>query len=389
MTDLLAGGNAELASQKLTLKISTEQGESNAVTIFAVLISNDQSSGTHGDLAGTYKAVANCQAIIFNQAGSSNWGSFDIDLDRLPSDLEKVVVLAFVTSDNSTFSKFGSISISTETISGHINCKEKKETALILAEIYTRNNQWKIRINGQGYIQGIGALADSLALDPNKFKQLSPPLPPLPPPPPPIVNSAQNTKVSLTKSNKSISLTKRDGSYGKILVNLNWNQKSGRSGLFGRKSTGIDLDLGAFIETLDGQLFVIQALGNVFGTYDHAPFTRLLADDRTGAATTGEWININGDKWSKIRRVLVYAFIYEGVPNWQETDGIVKVIVPGQPEIEVKMNEYGDTKGACAVASLENINGDVKVTREVTFHTSQKEMDQSYGWGFSWSVGSK
>jgi tellurite resistance protein TerA len=194
--------------------------------------------------------------------------------------------------------------------------------------------------------------------------------------------------VSLTKQNSTVNLKKDDGRFGKIRVNLNWNQKPKKTGFFAR-NTSLDLDVGAFVETRDGQMFVIQALGRAFGDFGRAPFTKLLGDDRTGAVTDGEWIEINGDRWADIRRVLIYAFIYEGAPNWQETDGVVRVLVPGQPEIEVRMNEYGDPRGTCAVALLENLSGEVRVSREMTFHKSQKEMDEQYGWGFRWTSGRK
>lgn len=383
MANLPPGGNSVLPSQKFTLDVSTELGESKRIKTYAVITCSNRGSSIHGELVGTYQPVMNSKALSFKQLKPNGLGAFDLDLTLLPADIEKVVIFAFIDDSLSSFTDFGTIKVSTGDITGVIDCDQMNETALILAEIYTRNNQWKMRINGQGFIMGISALSKNLDLELNCLKELCPP------PSLPSVGSTSPDRVSLTKSNKSISLTKASGSYGKILVNLNWNQKSERGGFFGRRATGIDLDLGAFVETIDGQSFVIQALGNMFGSYDHAPFTRLLEDDRTGAAKSGEWLNINGDKWAKVKRVLVYAFIYEGVPNWQETDGIVKVIVPGQPEIEVRMNEYGDTRGACAVASLENINGDVKVTREVTFHISQKEMDQQYKWGFNWTVGSK
>lgn len=147
--------------------------------------------------------------------------------------------------------------------------------------------------------------------------------------------------------------------------------------------------MGAFVETRDGGIFVVQALGNAFGDFGRAPFTKLLGDDRTGSVTDGEWLEINGDKWSEIERVLVYAFIYEGAPNWQETDGVVRVLVPGQPEIEVRMNEYGDARGMCAVASLENEAEQVRVRREVTFHQGHEAMDRDYGWGFRWTTARK
>jgi tellurite resistance protein TerA len=244
---------------------------------------------------------------------------------------------------------------------------------------------------GQGFNGGLAALASHLGVEiAAETPAPSPPNPtPAPPPkadPPPKPVSL--TKVTLTKQNSTVNLKKEDGRFGKIRVNLNWKQKPKKTGFFARNSS-IDLDVGAFVETQDGQMFVVQALGRAFGDFQLAPFAKLLGDDRTGAVVDGEWLEINGDQWSKIRRILVYAFIYEGAPNWQETDGVVRVLVPGQPEIEVRMNEYGDPRGTCAVALLENQRGEVRVSREVTFHKSQKEMDVHYGWGFRWTSGSK
>ena len=40
------------------------------------------------------------------------------------------------------------------------------------------------------------------------------------------------SKVSLTKHNSVVNLKKDDGRFGKIRVNLNWNQKTQKTGLF-------------------------------------------------------------------------------------------------------------------------------------------------------------
>lgn len=114
-----------------------------------------------------------------------------------------------------------------------------------------------------------------------------------------------------------------------------------------------------------------------------------MGDDRTGALAGGEWLHINGGHWSEIRRILIFAFIYNGAPNWRETDGIVTLYIPGQPEIEVRMNEEGGTFGMCAIALLENDRGAVKVSRRVDFHQGHRLMDQAYSWGMRWSAGSK
>ena len=108
-----------------------------------------------------------------------------------------------------------------------------------------------------------------------------------------------------------------------------------------------------------------------------------------GSVSDGEWLRINGTKWSEIRRIVVFAYIYEGVTNWSATDGVVTMYVPGQPPIEVRMNEEGGRLGMCAIALLENDRGAVTVSREVKFVKNHSALDKMYGWGLRWSTGSK
>ena len=44
---------------------------------------------------------------------------------------------------------------------------------------------------------------------------------------------------------------------------------------------------------------------------------KLDADDRTGSSAAGETLFVNLDHLAQIRRVLVFAFIYEGTPAWE------------------------------------------------------------------------
>jgi tellurite resistance protein TerA len=208
---------------------------------------------------------------------------------------------------------------------------------------------------------------------------------PAPAAPPPINLS----KVSLTKENRTVSLRKETGRFGKVRVNLNWNQGSsgGLMKVFGPKP--VDLDLGCFVEDRYGNRTCVQALGGGFGDYAYFPYAKLLGDDRTGAVTGGEWLEINGEMWGEFNRVLIFAFIYQGVPNWAETDGVVRLMIPDQPEIEVRMNEHGSRDRMCAIAMLENQGGGVRVSREVRFFPGHRQMDEHYGWGLSWQSGSK
>ncbi|MNP59280.1 hypothetical protein D3C76_1542640 [compost metagenome] len=68
---------------------------------------------------------------------------------------------------------------------------------------------------------------------------------------------------------------------------------------------------------------------------------------------------------------------------------MVTIYIPGQPDIEVRLNEEGGREPMCAIAMLENVNGAVKVSRRVDFHRGHRLMDQAYGWGMRWTAGSK
>lgn len=194
------------------------------------------------------------------------------------------------------------------------------------------------------------------------------------------------SKITLEKK-KPISLTKEGGKFGEIVVNLNWTKKS-KSGWFGANSA-IDLDLGAMLEWRTGERAVVQALGNSFGDLTGPPFVQLMGDDRTGDSANGEFLHINGDQWTVFKRVLIFAFIYEGAPNWAQANGGVTIKMPGQPELEARMDSHDSNKGMCAIAMLENDGGTIKATKLVEYFAGHPEMDRRFGFGFKWKAGSK
>jgi tellurite resistance protein TerA len=316
---------------------------------------------------------------------------FDIELARVPGDVEKIVITA-TAEGGKTFGQLGDVSMDVGSHILSIPGQGRTEAALILAEIYRRNGAWKVRNVGQGFNGGLAQLATHFGVEIAAEGGSAPaPTPPKAKPKPAPAPSVNLSKVNLTKNESTVDLKKSDGRFGKIRVNLNWNQRAPqKKGLFGMgKSSGIDLDVGAFIELKDGYRSVVQALGEAFGSFRDEPYVKLLEDDRTGAMSDGEWLEINGDMWSRIDRILVYAFIYEGAPNWRETDGAVRILVPDQPEVEVRMNEYGSSDGMCAIAELSNAGDQIKINRLVEFFPGHRYMDEAYGWGFSWKTGRK
>lgn len=130
---------------------------------------------------------------------------------------------------------------------------------------------------------------------------------------------------------------------------------------------------------------MIQALGNSFT--DHA--IELLDDDRTGSSIDGEWIHIDGRHWDDIEEVLVYAFIYEGVPSWDYTDAVVTLHVPDQPPIETRLTDGDNSAAMCAIARLVNDRGAIRVERINRYFKGHRHMDNALGWGFEWQAGRK
>lgn len=192
-------------------------------------------------------------------------------------------------------------------------------------------------------------------------------------------------KVRLEKPGQAVSLEKRATGFGEILLNLQWSR--GKRGFFARKA--IDLDLGCLFELADGTKSAVQALGKAFGDYVNAPWIELSGDDRTGDDSDGATIRINGAHWADIRRIAVFAHIYDGAPNWQQTDGVVTVAVPDQPPIEVRMTEGRNDRRLCGVVLLEHERGGIKATRIVEYFNDRREFDDRFGWGLRWVAGSK
>jgi len=197
--------------------------------------------------------------------------------------------------------------------------------------------------------------------------------------------------VELRKGQK-VNLSKNTGKpLGEILINLNWSQPPAKKILgLTLPQQSIDLDLGCLYEMKNGRKGCVQALGNTFGSLENFPYIALDGDDRSGAASDGENLRVNGAHIADFKRILIYTFIYEGVANWRSADGIVTVKCPGSQDLIVRMDEYGSALRMCAIAMLENSNDETfSVEKLVQFYEGHVKMDRAFGWGMNWTPGRK
>jgi tellurite resistance protein TerA len=208
---------------------------------------------------------------------------------------------------------------------------------------------------------------------------------------PPAAAAVSLSKVTLTKAAPSVSLSKHGGLRGMLQVNLNWDARPPAHGFF-KKTQQLDLDLGCLYEFGDGTRGVVQALGNAFTARDRRgrQLLRLDGDDRSGRVSTGENLFVDLGDPSAIKRILVFALIYEGAANWAAAKGVATLTPAGAPPIEVLLDDPRDGARICAIALISNQGGEIVIRREVNYiNGAQRALDEAYGWGMNWTRGRK
>jgi tellurite resistance protein TerA len=320
-----------------------------------------------------------------------------VDLTRIPTAITSIRFAVAMDSDNpGALAAIGGLSARV----GSDDCPASgltTERAAVLAEIYRRGDGWKLRNVSAGWDAGLAALLTEHGVTVDESPTVpsqTVPSPAVPAPPAPRqaqparpAPSVNLTKITLTKNTPTVSLAKTaDRPSRPMRVNLNWTQ--GKRGLFG--GGGVDLDLACLYQLRNGEKGVVQALGNAFGHLEAAPYIRLDADDRSGSAQGGENLHINLAHLDEFKRILIFAYIYQGVPNWAAADAVVTLFPPGGPEVQVRLDNPDRRARSCAIALLKNEKGELTVTREVQYiNGSQAEVSKAYRWGLKWAAGRK
>lgn len=354
-------------SQTLSVDVSVSGGSVYDYSCFGVDESGKLSDDRYMIFYNQTNSPNNEIAYYLKQDGAS----FTVNLAELPQNIARLVFTVSIDGAGT----MGQISAHTLTVNNVLTLSLtgsdfSGEKAIISAEIYRKNGEWRIAAIAGGFNGGLPELLKHYGGTEHRPSPTSKP-----------VELRKGQKVNLVKPS------------GEIIINLNWHKGEGKAGLFSLfsgKSGAIDLDLACLYELKNGMKGAIQALGKNFGSLSNPPFVALDGDDRTGEVDGGENLKVNGTKIPMIRRILVYTFIYEGIANWQEADGVVTVKCPGNRDVIVRMDEHNTRARLCAIAMLENVNdSSLSVEKLVRFFPGQEEMDRYYGWGLRWKAGRK
>lgn len=329
----------------------------------------------------------------------SDTASFNLELDRLPASIDRIVITA--THDTRPVAESRPLLVAIDGSKAVFDVGQHltSEKAVMLIEFYRHSSGWKLGTIGAGFNGGLAALVGHFGGDVAESAPAPVPVPmtpspapppaPAPAPPPPPAAPVSLKKITLEKSNSTVSLKKQGSTFGEIVLNLNWHQETAKRGFFGGGPKKVDLDLGVIYQLKNGDRGIIQALGNTFGSFHQDPWIELSGDDRTGAVSAGETIRINGKYFDEFERIGVFALIYDGAPNWQQTDGIVRMNIPGQPEIEVSMNEGRNDMRLCGIATIDNVRGELKIERHMRYYQSQKPFSEALGIIMQWRSATK
>lgn len=108
-------------------------------------------------------------------AGDGDDESLKVDLSRVPADVHKVAVCVTIHDAESRRQNFGMVNNAFVRILNADGGKEiarydlsedaSVETAMIFAEVYRHNNEWKFKAIGQGFKGGLGPLASNFGVN--------------------------------------------------------------------------------------------------------------------------------------------------------------------------------------------------------------------------------
>lgn len=108
-------------------------------------------------------------------AGDGDDEVIKVDLSRIPADVDKVVFIVTIHDAESRKQSFGQVGGSFIRVVNDVTGAEvvrydlaedaSTETAMVFAELYRNNGEWKFRAVGQGYAGGLRALANNYGMN--------------------------------------------------------------------------------------------------------------------------------------------------------------------------------------------------------------------------------
>lgn len=239
MQEITKGANTGLSKASFDLKVSA-----GIADISAYILKEDGKVSSDEDM------------IFYNQPQNSNGSvsisgsDFAFKLENLPGYVEKIAICAVMETGN--VSSLGEIGF---TIPGDITFKtstsEMTEAAIIVAEVYKRNESWKIRAVAQGFNGGLAPLSRYFGVDVAEDSQES------------LQDSARTAPVTTSRvdlvKKRLVDLEKKDPQ----LVNL-------------AKKAAVSLEKKSLSQEAAKVILALDISGSMTGRYQNGSVDRLV-----------------------------------------------------------------------------------------------------------------
>ena len=428
MQRLVMGGNAALRTTRFDLTIDWPTRNGTIDTSAYMLAANGRVRDDHDMIFYNQRSDRAGSIRIADVAADRT--RYTIDLLAVPAEIQRIVFCATIETPGRTMSAFDGtgtrISANGDDLLGfYPELRDAREVAMRMVELYRRNGEWKIRADGQGFNDGLAALARSFGIDvaedeapppksdPAQVKAYAPapvsesmeaPVRHGKPMPPPThvapASTARATPLSGAAPSPGSGLIRLDadnprfvwpkpvsGHLGPLEARIDWSSQSG--GHTGR-ARPLELSLGCLYHLQDGRSGVVQTW-DFRGHFDQAPYVQLLSAE--GEAPQGrQKVRINGERATQIRRLALFAFI-RGAPNWRATriefglTGSAQSLPGGSPpSLSIALDQGTNGNGLVALVQLDFEDAGVAVRRLSHYYPSHSEFAGELGWQLQWAA---
>ncbi len=158
---LIAGANAPLPTDNISIRILSQ----NAIDCAAYRLTTEGKVRGDGDMIFYGQTRSDDGSVSFR--GHDSDGFFDINLPAQPASIEKIA-LAF--SSAQTLAQVGDVDIqvlkgSQVLMTCQLSANGRDEKAIILAECYRRQGNWKFRFIAQGFNGGLKPLSEHFGVE--------------------------------------------------------------------------------------------------------------------------------------------------------------------------------------------------------------------------------
>ncbi|CAM3023883.1 TerD domain-containing protein [Prescottella defluvii] len=347
MLDVVKGSKTDLGEDRYTVRLTTS-GQSGLVDIAAVLLADDGKVRSDDDFVFFNNPKVAGVALTADD-------SVSIDLTAVPADIHRVLLTASTEAQGIRFSAVEGLAVEVQGASQRLRFTPSSlstETVLQVVALYRRGPGWRMDAIGQGYSQGLAALAAEHGIDvddpgaPEAPAAVPATAPATVPATAPASQAApisfEKVTVTLTKDSADrtarIDLRKGQGDPNWVLtVGLEWDGRGatyGRDGTVKKYGTG-DLDVYFFCRNEEtDEYVVISGDKGHRGTLDQWPFIHHYGDSKgpgKGKKPAVEQVRVlpneNGD---------LLVNIYQSVDN-----GAGALDTFGNPRVAIRYGRAG------------------------------------------------